>query len=169
MAAANCTAYAIYGQAFRCHIELLDCTTGLPIAGLTTGNTTVVISKDDAASGAPAGSFSVSGMAGVIYVDLTAADMTADSILVYASSTQPNAFAPVLEIVPLRIGTVAGAAVDKTIVLFEQVVMDIMACCINAQFFNGGTAVVYERDGVTPKFSGSFNASDGNSTRSNLT
>lgn len=166
MSASNSTAFPVLGQALRIRFAVFNATSGLLVTGGLTG-IAATISQNDGSAIATANSPVESGMPGVAYLDLTAAEMNADGIVVNLTVTNTNGFALPKEIVPLRLAEQTGAALDQTIILFEQVVLDIMACAINSGDFTGYNQQVNKRNGVL-KFQGTYNAAGGTSTRNNL-
>jgi hypothetical protein len=154
MAATDSTAFPVHGQPFRVRLAFYDPATGLLISGGLSG-LAATISKDDGSAVATTNTPTESGMPGVVYLDLTATEMTASGVVVYVTSTNGSAFAQSTEIVPLRLTEQSGAALDQTQVLFEQVVLDIMAAAINLNTLSGSTYTIYKRDN-TSKLSGSY-------------
>jgi len=154
MATTNSNAFPVYGQPFRVRLAFYDTATGLlytsGLAGLA-----ATISKDDASAVAATNTPTESGMPGVVYLDLTATEMTAHGIVVYVTTTSPSIFAQAAEIVPLVLTEAEGAALDQTIVLYEQVLLDVMAAALNLNTLNGSAYTIYKRD-ATPKLTGTY-------------
>jgi hypothetical protein len=152
MSAANSTAFPIYGQAFRARAVVYSATTGLPISVGAGDITSVKISLDDGAQSSVT-TFGFSGAPGVMWIDLTAGQMTANSIVISVTpnvGTQPNAFSPLVEIVPLQVGIVgSGTWWEQAIVLFEQIAVQNNAYLFNANSTNAGAQTVLNRDGST--------------------
>ena len=154
MAASNSTAFPVYGQPFRVRIAFYDPATGLLISGGLSG-LAATISKDDGSSVATTNTPTESGMPGVVYLDLTATEMTANGVVVSVTTTSGSAFAQAAEIVPLRLTEATGAALDQSVVLFEGIVLDIMAAAINLNTLNGSNYTIYKRDN-TAKIAGTY-------------
>jgi len=167
MAATNCTAFPVHGQAFRARLNVYNSTSGLLITSGLTG-LSAVISKDDGTSVAATNTPTESGMPGVVYLDLTATEMTANGIVIYLTASNSNSFAPVLEIAPLALAESTGAALDKPIVLFEGIVLDIMAAALNMNTLNGSAYTIFERDNATTKLSGTYTQGTETALRSKL-
>ena len=167
MSATNCTAFPIKGQALRVRLSVYSSLTGLLITSGLTG-LSAKIAKDDAAAVATTNNPVESGMPGVVYLDLTATEMNANGVCVYLTATNTNAFSPVVEIAPLNLTESTGAALDQSQVLFEQVVLDIMAAAINLNSLNSSVYTIYKRDSSTPKISGTYTQGSESATRSKL-
>jgi len=155
MATTNSNAFPVYGQPFRVRLAFYDTATGLLYTG-GLASLVATVSKDDATAVAATNTPTESGMPGVVYLDLTATEMTAHGIVVYVTTTSPSIFAQAAEIVPLLLSESEGAAIDQPIVLFEGVLLDIMAAALNLNTLNGSTYTIYERDNSTVKLTGTY-------------
>jgi hypothetical protein len=168
MSVANSTAFLVYGQAARVRFSVYSALTGIPVSIGSTSNLLITFSKDDGATYNPAGGqVGLSPTQGVFYIDLSASDMTCYSLMIQTDCSVSSSFCETVEIVPLRLTEQSGAALDQTIILFEQVVLDIMAAAINSGDFTGSLQQVNMRNGAL-KFQGSYSANSGTSTRNNL-
>lgn len=152
MSAANSTAFPIYGQAFRVRAVVYSATTGLPVSVGAGDISSVYVTKDDG-SQVSTSTFGFSGAPGVVWIDLTAAQMTANSIVVTVNPNQgtvPGAFSPLVEVVPLQVGIVgSGTWWEQAIVLFEQIAVQNNAYLFNGNTTNAGAQTVLNRDGST--------------------
>ena len=168
MSAANSTAYPIYGQAFRARAVVYSTTTGLPVTIGSTSNLLVYITQDDG-SAVSIGTFGLSGQAGVVYIDLSAAQMTCHSLVIAVTCALPSSFSPIIEIVPLQIGIVGtGTWWEQAIQLYEQVAVQNNAYLFNANSTNAGAQTVLNRDGSTLA-TGTVASTQQGTTRSQLT
>ena len=167
MSATNCIALPVKGQAFRARLRVYNSTTGLLITGGLTG-LSLKIAKDDGSAVSTTNAPVESGMPGVVYVDLTAIEMSANGIVLYLTATNTNAYSPVVEIAPYDMSEVTGAALDQAIIKPEQVWLDISAAALNLNSLNSSTNTIYKRDSATIKLSGSYSQGSDTATRSKL-
>jgi hypothetical protein len=172
MAAANCTAFAVYGQAFRIRITFYNVTTGLPISGSLTV-LAATISKDDGSSVSTTNAPVQSGTLGTCYIDLTATEMTCHGCTVYATCSNPNAFSKVKEIAPVQLGIIGGGIGanqwwQQSILLLEQVMVQSNAYLYNANSTVGAAQTVLNRDGSTLA-SGTLQSTQNGTIRSQTT
>jgi len=167
MSAINSTAFPVYGQAFRARGAVYNASTGLPITGGLTG-LAAVISKDDGASASTVNAPVESGIPGTFYLDLTAAEMTADGVVIYITATNTNAFSPVIEIVPLQLGSTTSVPWwEQPILLFEQIVLQNNTYLFGANSTVSGAQTVLNRDGSVLA-TGTLQSSQNGTMRSQL-
>ena len=147
MAAGNSTAFPVYGQAFRFYFVVVSVLTGLPITGGLTVLATQ-ISKDGGAF-ANTGTVGTESPAnsGFGYVDLSAAEMTAQSIYATVTATNTNAVCIPINIVTLQLGPTSGSALDQAVILFEQIVRDCAEVLYTNGTYNGQSQVLGNRTG----------------------
>ena len=161
MSTANATAFPVYGQAFRVKFGVYSSLTGLLITGGLTG-LAALISKDDGANAATANAPVESGIPGTVYLDLTATEMTCTNALVYLTATNMNAFCKVASISPLQLGDMSGCSLDRTILLFEQIVRDSTEVLYNGGTYNGYNQVLLNRAGTANKALRTVSGAPGN-------
>jgi hypothetical protein len=130
MAATDCTAFAVYGQAYRCYLEFINSSTGLTFSGsLATLSCTLI--KDGANPVAPTNAIAQVGTTGIVYLDLTAAEMSYNCTIVLPASTASDAICRPRPLVPLNLVNTAstnGERFDQqTPVRFEQAIIDLLS------------------------------------------
>jgi len=156
MSAPYVTAFPVYASPFQFEATIYDMQSGNPEAGLVVSvlpanNVVVQISLDNGTpiTLAPVAEFKLSGVPGTILITLSAAHMTAHSILVSVSSTITNTYSPIISIRPLNLQSIAPVWQSQSPELFEQIDAQANGYMFNQQIGNttGQTQTVYNRDG----------------------
>lgn len=165
MAATDAVWAPVRGQAFRLYGAIRNVSTNQVITG-GLGTLAGTVSKDGAASGATATPVEV-GTEGIFYVDLTAANMTADCVVVIVTATASNAEDFVAVLNPMDFTEITGRAEDASVVKFEQIVHQIWQRFFNKMTYNRDTGAnsLYQDDGSTAIVSGTNSTSGGVETR----
>jgi hypothetical protein len=121
----NATADAVYGQLYNFSGVIRSFSTGNPISSGLSG-LSAMISKSDAAFVATANSpVEVGTDSGVFSLDLTAAEMTNDKLVVVVSSTASNAISWVVQINPRLLGKFTGRYDAQAVLRMEQMLQDV--------------------------------------------
>ena len=81
------------------------------------------------------------------YVDLSATEMTANDIYPNITASNSNSVCIVEPIVPLVLTEESGCSLDATIVLFEQMVRDLVEILFNGGTYNGNLQTLLNRAG----------------------
>lgn len=151
MAAENATTFPIRGQAYRVLLHFRDTSGNL----ITSWSSPAAILSKDGAATASTGSAPVEiGTSGMGYLELTAAEMTANSVQVKATVSNANATAFIEHIKPL-IAEPTGNALSDSVIRFEKLIYNLYQYWINkSQLVRGsGALTVYKADGTTQALS----------------
>jgi hypothetical protein len=156
MSAPYATAFPVYASPFQFEATIYDMQSGNPEPGLAVSlfpaiNVVVHISLDNGTpiTLLPVTEFKLSGVPGTILITLSAAYMTAHSILVSVSSTIANTYSPIVSVRPLNLQSIAPVWQSQSPELFEQIGVQSNGYMFNQQIGNttGQTQTVYNRDG----------------------
>jgi hypothetical protein len=162
MATGNCTAYPVYGQAFRFYFVVISIVTGLPITG---GLDTLLsqISKDGGAfANTATDAVEAPANSGYGYVDLDAAEMSANNIYPQITVSNANGVCFCEPIVPLQLGEESGCSLDQSLILFEQMVRDTVEVLMNGGTYNGYSQFLLNRAGNANLCSRTVSGAPGN-------
>lgn len=159
MASADATTFPVKGQAFRLAGVITSASTLNPIAA---GTLTTTISKDGAAFGAPAGAGAVQiGTTGFLTIDLSAADMNANSIIVNVASNSAGAVNFTRELVPEILTEPIGRWDAQTVIRYEQCGVQTFAVYGNEyDFLAGGTCTIKTKGGGQTMLSHTYAPND---------
>lgn len=167
MATTDSTAFPIYGQAFRFEGVIISASTLNPI----TGSLTLLqaqVSKNGGAFVNTTTNATEIGTSGYFNVDLSATEMTASSVLVRVTASNPGAVEFPQPIAPLMLSEFSGRADVQTPKRLEQYLHDIFCWVFDANVVNGPTYTLQKADGST-KVAGSVTQGDTVSTKGRLT
>lgn len=159
MAASDATMFPVRNQAYRISGKIVNATTGNPITGGLTSLTSTV-SKDGAAFASTTSAAAEIGTSGYFYVDLSATEMNADTVIVHVTAANADAVYASIEIKPCKMSEEDDAWDDQTVMRLEQAILQGVAYAINLVTIassgeNGtGALTLYKRDGTTPWLSG---------------
>jgi hypothetical protein len=161
MAAANSIPFPVYGQPYRAQFEVYNSTTGLLIT-TGTGTLAAVISKDNSANASTTNNpVEAPADSGYVYVDLTAAEMSANCVRVYLTSSTSDAVAVVQKFFPLMLQPGNGQALgsntwwEQSILRFERIIVETNAYQFAQNNTQAGAQEVYNTDG-TPLAAGTL-------------
>ena len=128
MAATDSTPFPVRAQAFRLYFKVISILTCNPITGGLTGLSTAgnrQISIDGAAFANLTNNPVEIGTTGYAYVDLTAAEMTGDHILIRIAATNSNAKEVSVSMNTTNLSEIAGRADAHTVKRPEQFIKQI--------------------------------------------
>lgn len=150
MAAADATPFPVYGQAYRISGAIFDVTTGHIITG-GLSSLAATASADGAAFSATGVTIAEIGTTGVFTVDLTAAVMTATTVIVKATEATANSADFCVVINPLKLSEFTGRADAQSVKRWEQYAQQILEYLTNkiTRNKNTGAMSMYEADGTT--------------------
>jgi len=130
MAASDASTFPVKGQAYRISGKIVNATTGNPITGgLTTLTSTV--SKDGGAFASTTSAAAEIGTTGYFYVDLSATEMDAYTVIVHVTAANADAVYASIEIKPTVLSEPSGHARDATVLRLEQLLVQV-----HMYFFN---------------------------------
>lgn len=162
MASTDATSQPVKGQAYRLTEAFTLVTTGKASSGTLTALASV-ISKDQGAYASTTNSATQQGTTEIVYVDLTATEMNADTVIVKFTSTLANTIDVIRKLNPVDLSEVAGRP-DAGVKKPERFILSLYR-----RFFNqrtttrsSGTMVQYLADSTTTDVSTSIN--EGNDT-----
>lgn len=154
MAATDAIAFPVYGQAFRLYWRIVAYSTANPITSSLT-SLAATVSKDGGSFASTTNSPTAIGTSGYGYVDLTASEMEASSLIVQVSASNSGAVYFAREIVPLRLAAYEGRYDDQTVKRLEQILVDIHAPLYN-EGVNTSTSQTYGNPDGATKVSGNI-------------
>lgn len=154
MAAIDSTQFPTYGQKFRTTGRIEGNVTRNPITGGLTGISSS-ISKDGNAFVATTTTATEIGTTGYFALDLSAIEMTANSILIKVSATNANAVEFWEELRPAVVSEVAGHWKDASVVRLEQATVLLSAFLTNQHTLTLNSESVLGRDNTTVMATGS--------------
>lgn len=149
MASTDATLFPVNGQAYRTAGVIRSSASGNPVTGgLTTLAATV--SKDGGAFGAIAGTVTEIGTTGYFYLDLTAADMTGNLLVVHVTAANANAMYDSIVINTADLAETTDHAYDHSVKKLEQYISQAHAYMWNKQTMTEtGAETIYKADGTT--------------------
>jgi hypothetical protein len=164
MPANAATYFPVYGQAFRIGVFFRS-TTGTLITGWTGAVANVYPDNGGAVACAIA---EAPGGSGFGYIDIPAAQMSCSMLGVVATVSNGSATPFTEAINPLQLmSNVVGAWDEQTVILFENMVMDIMDRCISQNQVQNGGEQTYNRSNSL-KFQANYTESSTGATRGKM-
>lgn len=139
---ASSRAFPIRGQAERVRFQFFVASTDAPFAGSLTG-LSAMVSKDDGAFAPSAGTLTQIGSSSWAYLDLTASEMTAGSVVLEATCSNSGVVAAGLEIVPLDLSAQTARYDLLPDVRFERLSLDLHDYLYNRTVRDGAAMAVY--------------------------
>ena len=154
MAAIDSTLFPTFGQKFRTIGRIEGNVTRNPITGGLTGVASS-ISKDGGSFVATATTAAEIATTGYFFLDLSAAEMTANSIIVKVTATNANAVEFWEELRPIVVSESVGHWKDQTVVRLEQSLVLLSAFFTNQHTLTMNSESVLGRDNTTVMATGS--------------
>lgn len=165
MAVADSTAFPIYGQAFRFTGRIVGYSTGNPITGGLT-SVTAQVSKDGGSFASTTNSVTEIGTSGYFHLTLTAAEMTANGVIVRVTASNSGAVEFCTEIRPVDMRENSGYWGSQSVVKMEQVLVQLSAYFFNLHTLQLNSETIKKRDNSTTLLSGSVSQDDATTTAS---
>jgi hypothetical protein len=138
MAATDATHFPVKGQAYRLTRVFTLVTTGKESSGALT-SLAASVSLDQAAAVAATGTPTQVGTTGLVHLDLTAAEMTADTVVVRFTSALANTVDVVSVLCPVDLSEVAGRPDSAAVKKFERFVLSLYRRWFNKRSQNRST------------------------------
>ena len=145
MASTDASTFPVKGQAYRVTGKIVNATTGNPITGaLTTPASTV--SKDGAAFASTTTPVAEIGTTGYFYVDLSAAEMNANTVVVHVTAANADAVYASLCIFPVDLSESSTHWMKQTVKRLEQGIMQMASWFVNKTKRNNSTGTITVRN-----------------------
>lgn len=138
MASTDASYYPVKGQAFRVSDVFTLVTTGKESSGALTA-LACSVSKDGGAYASSTNAASQQGTTGIVSVDLTATEMTANTVIVKFTSSLANAVDVIRVFRPVDLSEVAGRADLETVKRPEHFTLQIWRRWFNQRTQNRST------------------------------
>ncbi len=163
MASTDAIAFPEQNKAFRAYGVFVLITTGKESSGALT-NLAAFVSKDGGAWVSCAAAPGQQGTTGQVWVDLTAAECNANSVIVKFTSTLANAVDVIVPLRTLAWSSKAGRGASR----MEELLRKTCEFAINQVSQSGAALTIYCDDGATVSVSGTFTPGDTVATRGAL-
>lgn len=164
MAYTDTTIFPVKGQAFRIHFVIRSFLTGNPLLGAL-ASLAAQVSKDGGSFVTTTNSPVLIDTSGYGYVDLTAAEMNAQGIVLRVSTTTTNAVEFCAELRPADLTETTGHWKDQSVQRLEQSLVLLSAFLTNLHTLTMSSEAIKARDNSTTIVSGSVTGlTDGGAT-----
>ena len=160
MAATDAIVFPIKGQAYRIPCAFRD-NQGNLLTGWTGASVTAY---PDNGAGVSVTIAEAPASSGVGYIDIPAAQMTANMVLVKATVSNASATAFTAAIYPLILTEPTGSWDAQTQYRFENILLNMAAALLNQQTLTSSVNVISKRDG-TQMLTGSYSETDTSAVR----